>query len=180
MKIETLHDLLIAKLKALYDVESELAKALPKLAKAATAPALKEAFISHLDETRGHMTRLEEIFKSLDVKPAKLKSEGIRGIVKDGEWGVKSKMSESALDAFLIASGRTAEHYEMAGYMTAATWARLMGHIDMADILETTLREEEMADSKLSSIAETEVDDRAMEGGDVEEMEETGLNDEDE
>jgi ferritin-like metal-binding protein YciE len=162
MKLNTLNDLLVLKLKALYDIELQLTKALPKMAKAATDPDLKKGFEDHLKETKNQAVRLEKVFKILQVKPGKTKVEAIRGLVADTEWIVKEKPAKTALDAALIASASYVEHYEMAGYISASNWAETLGFPEVAMILRETLKEEENADVKLSMLAEKRIDEKAM------------------
>ena len=162
MKIETLDDLFKLKLMALYDIESELVKALPKMAKAAGDPELKQSFLDHLDETKEHAKRLEKIFKMIDTKPKKTKVEAIRGLVADAEWLIKQKPSQGLLDAVLIASARYVEHYEMAGYLTAISWAEMLGIDDAINIFEETLEEERKADMLLNELAEEKINKKSI------------------
>lgn len=162
MKINNLNDALVLKLKALYDIESQLVKALPKMAKHATDTDLKKGFESHLKETKGHVVRLEKVFKLLGLKLGKTKVEAIRGLVADAEWIIKEKPAKPVLDAMLIASAAFVEHYEMAGYITASNWAETLGFPEVAMVLRETLKEEEAAADKLGMIAEKKVDEKAM------------------
>jgi ferritin-like metal-binding protein YciE len=162
MKIETLHDLFVLKMMALYDMESELVKALPKMAKAAGDPELKQSFLDHLEETKEHVTRLEQVFTILELKPKKTKVEAIRGLVADAEWLIKQKPSQGLLDAVLIASARYVEHYEMAGYLTAIAWAELLDMDDAIEVFEATLEEERKSDMALNEIAEEKINERAL------------------
>ncbi len=152
VKEADLRDLFIQKLQALYDVEKNLVKALPKMAKASTNRELEEGFIKHLAETRTHMERLEQIAKILDFKLKPLKSEAIRGLVKDGEWVIKNVTPEEARDSNLARAAQYVEHYEMAGYMAAIDWANALGESEVADLLAMTLAEEDMTDIKLREI----------------------------
>lgn len=156
-----LHELLILKLQSLYDVEQELIKALPKMAKNAHNERLREAFESHLEETKMHADRLEQAMELLEVEPKKEKVAGIRGIAEDGGWVIKNIKDERARDAALIAAAQYAEHFEIAGYGSAAEWARLMNHTEVADLLEATLAEEEAANNKLTSLAEGGINEEA-------------------
>ncbi len=158
---EDLHDLLVVKVKALYDIENELTKALPKMAEASNNPQLKQAFQDHLKETEGHVKRLEQIFEKLEVAPEPEKSEGIRGLISDAEWCIDNVIEPAALDAALIASAQYAEHLEMAGYGSAREWAKTMGHNEIADMLEQTEQEEKAADEKLSMLATSEINEAA-------------------
>jgi ferritin-like metal-binding protein YciE len=157
----TLHDAFIDELRDLYDAEKQLTKALPKLAKAATKPELRTAFESHLEETRGHVDRLEEVFGSLDEKVRGKHCDGIAGIIDEGKSVMEEDFDEATMDACLIAAGQRAEHYEMAAYGTLVAWARAMGHDEAADLLQQTLDEEKAADEKLSSLAEGGVNQEA-------------------
>jgi len=150
----TLHDAFIEELRDVYDGERQLTKALAKLAKTATAPPLREAFESHLEETQGQIERLEQVFESLEEKVRGKHCEGIAGIIDEGKAIMEEDFDESTMDACLIAAGQRAEHYEIAAYGTLIAWARAMGHADAADILQQNLDEEKSADEKLSSLAE--------------------------
>lgn len=157
----TLHDAFLDELRDSYDAEKQLTKALPKLAKAATSPELRQAFESHLEETRGHVERLEQIFELLDEKAKGKHCEGIAGIIEEGSSAMGEDFDESTMDACLIASGQRAEHYEMAAYGTLVAWARAMGHEEVAVLLEETLSEEKSADEKLTQIAESGINEEA-------------------
>lgn len=150
----TLHDAFIDELRDAYDGERQLAKALPKLAKAARSARLRAAFDTHLEETRGQIERLESVFESLDEKVRGKHCEGIAGIVEEGKSIMEEDFDDATMDACLIAAGQRAEHYEMAAYGTLVAWARAMGHRDAADLLQETLDEEKSADQKLSALAE--------------------------
>lgn len=155
----TMRDLLVQKVQALYDIENEIVKALPKMEKKAEDSKLKTAFRTHLQETQGHVKRLEQAFNILGEKPKKLKCEGIRGIIEDGAW-VMQNVPQPALDANLIAAAQYVEHYEMAGYGSAAKWAELLGEEDIKDLLGQTLEEEQAADEKLTTIGESGVNEK--------------------
>jgi len=152
MKNMQLRDLFIQKINALYDIENVLVKALPKMAKAASNEELKMGFTSHLEETQNHVKRLEQICQILDVAPKKLKAEGIRGIVADGEWVIDHIEPENALDASLARAAQYAEHYEMAGYMAAISWADMLEETEISNLLQETLAEEKAADEKLDMV----------------------------
>ena len=151
----TLHDAFIDELRDAYDAERQLIKALPKLAKAATHPKLKDAFESHLEETRHHVELLEQVFESLDEKARAKHCEGIAGIIDEGKTVMNEDFDEDTMDACLIASGQRAEHYEMAAYGTLVAWAKAMGHEEAVGLLEEILEEEKAADEKLTGIAES-------------------------
>jgi ferritin-like metal-binding protein YciE len=161
----TLHDAFIDELRDTYDAEKQLTKALPKLAKAATSSELRNAFEKHLEQTRGHVTRLEQVFESID-EPARSKHcEGIAGIVEEGKSILEEDFEGTTRDACLVAAGQRAGHYEMAAYGTLVAWARAMGHVEAADLLQQTLDEEKAADRKLTALAEDGINQDAAEEG---------------
>jgi ferritin-like metal-binding protein YciE len=159
----TLHDAFIDELRDAYDAEKQLTKALPKMAKAATSAELRSAFETHLEETRGQIQRLEEVFATLDERVRGKHCDGIAGIIEEGKSAMGEDFDEATMDACLIASGQRAEHYEIAAYGTLIAWARAMGHTDAADLLQQTLDEEKAADEKLSGIAEDGINREAAE-----------------
>ena len=157
----TLYDAFINELRDAYDAEKQLTNALPKMAKAANSPDLRSAFETHLDETRGQITRLEQVFESLDEKVRGKHCDGIAGIIEEGKAVMEEDFDEATTDACLIAGGQRAEHYEMAAYGTLVAWARAMGHSEAADLLQETLDEEKAADEKLSALAEEGINQNA-------------------
>ena len=168
-KYETLHDLLLLKLQVLHDVESQLIKALPKMAKAATDKKLKEAFTSHLEETKMQEERIDQALELAgDTEKHKETSEAIRGLIKDAEWCIKNIKNPEARDAVLIAAAQYVEHYEMAGYGAARTWATEMGHTEIANLLQQTLDEEGAANHKLTELAKHGINDRANDMKEIE------------
>jgi ferritin-like metal-binding protein YciE len=150
----TLHEAFIDELRDTYDAERQLIKALSKLSKASHSPRLKEAFDSHLEETRGQVDRLEQVFESLDEKVRGKHCDGIAGIIEEGKSIMEEDFDDETMDACLIAAGQRAEHYEMAAYGTLVAWAQAMGHTKAASLLQKNLDEEKAADKKLSSLAE--------------------------
>jgi len=157
----TLHDAFIDELRDTYDAEKQLLKALPKMAKAASSPELKAAFESHLEETRGQVQRLEQVFETLD-EPVKGKHcDGIAGIIEEGKSIMEEDFDDATMDACLIAGGQRAEHYEMAAYGTLVAWAQAMGHNEAAMLLQENLDEEKAADEKLSDLAEGGINQEA-------------------
>lgn len=154
-KKQNLRELLVVKIQALYDIESELVKALPKMAEAATDTDLKEAFTEHLSETEFQVKRLEDIFDLLNEEHEKEESQAIRGLVKDSEWLVKNVEEGDALDVALIAAARSVEHFEMAKYVAAQEWAEMLGDEGVSALLEETFEEEENAEEKLGELATT-------------------------
>jgi ferritin-like metal-binding protein YciE len=170
---ETLRDAFLDELKDAYDGEKQLTKALPKMAKAATSPDLRTAFESHLEETRGQIGRLEQVFELLDEKAKGKRCEGIAGIIEEGSSVMGEDFDEETMDACLIAAGQRAEHYEMAAYGTLVAWAQALGESEAAQLLEQTLNEEKTADKKLTMLAESGINQQAADaGGDEEEREE--------
>jgi ferritin-like metal-binding protein YciE len=161
----TLHDAFIDELRDTYDAERQLTKALKKLAKAATAPELRDAFATHLEETRGQIDRLEQVFESLDEKVRGKHCDGIAGIIEEGDSIMEEDFDETTMDACLIAAGQRAEHYEMAAYGTLVAWAKVLGHTDAAELLQQTLDEEKAADDKLSALAEGGINQSAADAG---------------
>jgi ferritin-like metal-binding protein YciE len=160
-KAKTLHDAFIDELRDAYDAEKQLTKALPKMARAATSEELRTAFENHLKETQGHVTRLEQVFASIDEKARGKHCDGIAGIIEEGKNVMEEDFDEVTMDACLIAGGQRAEHYEMAAYGTLVAWAKSMGHGEAAQLLEETLEEEKAADEKLTSIAESGINEEA-------------------
>lgn len=168
----TLHEMLVDEIKDLYHAEKQLTKALPKLAKAATHDDLRSAFTSHLEETRAHVTRLEEVFASLDESVKAKHCEGMAGIIQEGAALMQEDADGSVMDAGLIAAAQRAEHYEIGAYGTCVAWARLLGLEEVASLLEQTLDEEKAADEALSALAEGEINQAAVNEGRAEEGEE--------
>ena len=166
---KALHDAFVDELKDAYDGEKQLIKALPKLAKAASSEELRDAFLSHLEETRGQVERLEQVFGHLDEKVRGKHCDGIAGIVEEGKAIMEEDFDEATMDACLIAGGQRAEHYEIAAYGTLVAWARILGHGEAADLLQETLDEETAADEKLSALAEGGINQSAADAGAEEE-----------
>jgi ferritin-like metal-binding protein YciE len=157
-KDSRLLDFFHGEIKDIYWAEKHLLKAIPKMSKAAHAPELKEAFNNHLDETKGHVERLEQVFEILGFKPEAKKCEAMDGITKEGDSIVEeTKAGTSTRDVGLILAGQKVEHYEISTYGGLTQLARNLGHDDIAEILERTLNEEKTADETLTSIAEENV-----------------------
>ena len=153
MKVDSLKELYVQELRDVYDAENQIVKALPKLIKATSTPKLQEALEAHLEQTKGHVERLEQIFESMD-QPAKAKKcDGLRGILEEGEKTISEGEKGSVLDAALIAGAQRVEHYEMAAYGSLKTWASQLGDEAAVKLLDETLNEEKAADKKLSEIA---------------------------
>jgi ferritin-like metal-binding protein YciE len=148
-----LHALFLEELADVYNAEQQLTKALPQLAKAAQNDQLRHAFESHLEETETHVSRLEQIFESLEESPKKRKCKGMEGIIKEGKDVMSEHKQSSETDAALISAAQKTEHYEIATYGCLCTWAEEMGHDKALDLLKETLNEEKAADEKLTGIA---------------------------
>jgi ferritin-like metal-binding protein YciE len=161
MELNSLQDLYIAELKDLYDAENRILKALPQMAEAANSPDLRNAFEEHLQQTRGHVSRLEQVFQQLSTTPKGVKCKGIIGIIDEGEDKMDEDASPAVCDAALIASAQRVEHYEIAAYGTVRTFARRLGFQDQAQLLDQTLQEEGMTDKKLTSLAESYINESA-------------------
>ena len=165
MKIETLQDLFVDELRDLYDAEKQLIKALPKMAAAASSSQLRTAFENHLRETEMQVTRLEQIFQQIGEKPAGQSCDAMKGLIKEGDK-LASNVDESPLrDAGLIGAANRVEHYEMAAYGTARTFAEMLGYNEATQLLEQTLQEEKQADRKLTELAEQMINENALEVG---------------
>jgi ferritin-like metal-binding protein YciE len=153
MKLNTLEDLLVHELKDLYSAETQLVKALPKMAKAASHQELKAAFEDHLEQTEGHVERLSEIAEILGKKLSGQTCKAMKGLVQEGADLISEGAEPAVRDAGLIGAAQRVEHYEIAGYGTARCLADQLGHSDVADLLEQTLEEEKDTDEKLSELA---------------------------
>ena len=172
----SLHDAFLDELRDMYDAEKQLTKALPKLAKAARSAELKQAIESHLEETRGHVERLEEVFESLGEKARGKHCDGIAGIIEEGKSTLDEDFDDMTMDACIVASGQRAEHYEMAAYGTLVAWAQAIGHANTAKVLQQTLDEEKAADKKLSQLAEGGINKQAAAGASDDAMDEEDEN----
>lgn len=152
-KIKDIRQTLELKIQALYDIETQIEKALPKMAMAATSAELQEGFLLHLEQTKEQIARLEEAFALLEIKPKKLRCEGIRGIIEDGEWTLKQSAAPEVKDSMIATAARYVEHYEMAGYMSAIAYARQLKLTGVEALLKQSLSEEEVTDKKLAKSA---------------------------
>jgi len=162
MKIDSLQKLFVEELRDLYSAENQILKALPKMMKAATAPELKAAFEKHLAETKGQVERLETIFEGLGEKPKGKTCKAMEGLVEEGSVLMKEDIEPAVLDAGLIAAAQRVEHYEMAGYGTVRTYAKLLKNKEAAKLLQATLDEEEATDEALSELAESSINLQAV------------------
>lgn len=157
MPLETLQDLFISELKDLYSAETQITKALPKMAEAANAEELQQAFAKHLSETEGHVQRLEDIFRELQVSPRGKKCVGMEGLLEEGKEVMKADAQDWVMDAALIGAAQRVEHYEIAAYGAARDHAEKLGLYQAAQLLQQTLDEEGAADKKLTEIAASSV-----------------------
>lgn len=171
MALESLHDLMVHELKDLYSAERQLVQALPKMAKAATSPELQEAFTQHLEETKEHVSRLEQVLEALGESTRGPKCKGMEGIIEEGKSLLEEDADEAVLDAGMIAAAQRVEHYEIAAYGCVCEYARVLGHDDAVALLQQTLDEEQQANEKLTTIAEGGLNALA-EQGDADEDEE--------
>jgi ferritin-like metal-binding protein YciE len=159
--IKTMNDLFAHQLQDIYYAEKQLVKALPKMADKATDKQLKQAFLTHLEETKGHVQRLEQVFKELGFEVKAVDCPAIDGIIEEADEVTSEVADKKVLDAALINAAQAAEHYEIARYGSLIAWARQLGRNDAAALLQKTLDEEKMTDKKLTSLAEGQVNLRA-------------------
>jgi ferritin-like metal-binding protein YciE len=169
MEANRLKHLYVEELKDLYSAESQMVKALPKMAKAATSEELRAGFEEHLEQTRGHVARLEEIFKALEESPKGKKCKGMEGLIREGGEMIAEDLAPEELDAGLISAAQRVEHYEIAGYGCVSTYAKLLGEDVAESLLRQTLEEEKETDEKLTDLAssinlEAATSEEAVEG----------------
>ena len=162
MELQTLKDLYIHELKDLYSAENQLIKALPKMAKAASNEKLKSGFLKHLEETKEHAARLEKILKSHDETTRGPKCKGMEGMIKEGAEMIEEEADEEVRDAGLIGAAQRVEHYEIAGYGCARTYAQILGDDAGAKVLQQTLDEEGLTDKTLTKLAMSTINVAAM------------------
>jgi ferritin-like metal-binding protein YciE len=153
MNEKTLEDLFLDELQDMYDAEKRIVRALPKMAKASTSPKLQAALLKHLQETEGHVTKIEKVFKFIGAKVKGKTCEATVGLLKEGEELAADFKGSAAINAALISAGQKVEHYEMASYGCLHEWAALLGHGEAASILEEILSEEKAADKTLTELA---------------------------
>jgi len=154
MKTETLKELYVEELRDIYNAEQQLTKALPKMAKAAESEELRSGFEEHLEQTKGHVQRLEQIFEALNEKPTGKKCKGMQGLVEEGDEMIGELDESGTRDAGLISAAQRVEHYEIAAYGSVRTYARLLGEQEAESLLSETLQEEKETDHKLTQLAE--------------------------
>jgi ferritin-like metal-binding protein YciE len=162
MKLDTLEKLYVSELRDLYNAENQLLKALPKMAKGASSEELKDGFEKHLEQTKGHVRRLEQIFEGLGENPKGKTCKAMKGLIEEGSEMLEQEGDESVIDAGLIGAAQRVEHYEIAAYGTVRTFANLLGEEDAAELLQQTLDEEGETDKELSELAEGIVNEEAL------------------
>lgn len=162
MTLDNLKDLYVEQLRDLYNAEQQLTEALPQMVEAASHSELRQAFESHLEETREHVQRIESIFNDLGESPSGEKCEAMEGLIEEGEGLLEKDADNDVLDAGLIAAAQKVEHYEISGYGTVATYAELLDRDNDHEILTRTLSEEKDADKKLNRIAKEIVNPEAV------------------
>jgi ferritin-like metal-binding protein YciE len=163
MALQSLEDLFLHDLKDLYNAENQILKALPRMAKKASAPELRRAFEVHLKQTEQQVKRLERVFDTLDEKAKGKTCKGMQGLIEEGKEMMAEDIEDDVLDAALIASAQKVEHYEIAAYGTARTYAEMLGNDTAAKLLQQTLDEEGETDKKLTQLAEQLVNAEAVE-----------------
>jgi ferritin-like metal-binding protein YciE len=164
MKFDSLEPLFVEELRDIYNAETQLTKALPKMAKRASSPELKAAFEEHLEQTKGHIDRLDQIFEGLGKKATGKTCKAMKGLVEEGSEMMEEDGEDSVIDAGIIAAAQKVEHYEIASYGTVRTWAEMLGKDDAVDLLQQTLDEETEADEKLTELAESTINQEATAG----------------
>jgi len=162
MKLNNLENLLVEELKDLYDAEKQITEALPKMVEKAETPGLRQAFEDHLRQTESHIERLEHAFENLDVTNPRKECKGMECIIEEGNAMARESTDPITRDAALIAAAQHVEHYEMAGYGTAVSYAHQLELHDLADTFQATLDEEKETDRLLTHIAENQVNFRAL------------------
>ncbi|MBC5823786.1 MAG: ferritin-like domain-containing protein [Candidatus Eremiobacteraeota bacterium] len=163
MKLASLEDLYVDELKDLYNAEKQLLKALPKMAKASSSGELRTAFREHLEQTKEHVTRLEQIFEQMGSSGRGKKCKGMEGLIEEGQEMMAEDAEPAVKDAALISAAQRVEHYEMAGYGCVRAYAETLGFDDAVELLQQTLDEENQANEKLTEIAETVNEEAAEE-----------------
>jgi ferritin-like metal-binding protein YciE len=162
MKLDTLQKLYTDELRDLYNAENQLVKALPKMAKAASSEELKDAFEKHLEQTKGHVERLEQVFEELGEKPKGKTCRAMKGLIEEGAEILKEEGEDSVIDAGIIVTAQKVEHYEIAGYGSVRTFAHLLGQNKAAELLQSTLDEEAETNQLLNRLAESIVNPEAL------------------
>ncbi len=174
--MESIRELLVDEMKDLYDAEKQLVKALPKMVKASSNQELSEAFENHLEETRGHVQRLEQAFELMGEKPKSKPCAAMKGLIEEAGEQLKEGLEGPLLDSAIICAAQKVEHYEISGYGTLSAWAKSIGLDEVAELLDQTLAEEKAADDKLTDVGETvltEAEASEPQGMDEEDPEQT-------
>tara|TARA_R110000737_G_scaffold2923_3_gene8480 strand:- start:16 stop:525 length:510 start_codon:yes stop_codon:yes gene_type:complete len=166
LKLNDLNRVYVSQLKDMYSAENQLIEALPKMVKSASNAKLKKAFSDHLEETKNHVTRLDQIFKTMDFSPGGHKCKAMEGLIKEGAEIIHEDAHEEARDAALICAAQKVEHYEIATYGTLREFARTLGNTEAYDLLTQTLEEERNADTSLTDLAESTINQLALAGAD--------------
>jgi ferritin-like metal-binding protein YciE len=166
-KVTTLDDLFLDELRDLYSAEKQLTKALPKMAKGVASDQLRAAIEAHLEETEGHVQRLEQIFETLGEKGTGKTCAAMEGLIKEGSELLTSLPEGPVRDAGVIGAAQKVEHYEISGYGTARTHAQILGHEEIVSLLQATEDEEKAADYKLTEIAESVINEEALDSGEA-------------
>ena len=162
MSLDSLHDLFVEELRDIHSAERQLTKALPRMAKAAQSPQLRQAFERHLKETEGQIERLDRIFKALGERATGKRCKGMEGLIEEGKEMMEEEGDPSVIDAGLISAAQRVEHYEIAAYGCVRNYADMLGMKDASRLLQQNLDEEEAADEKLTALAEGGVNSAAM------------------
>ena len=157
--MQEIRELLVEEMQDLYDAEKQLVKALPKMVKAASNPELSQAFASHLEETQGHVQRLEQAFELLGEKPKGKPCAAMKGLIQEAQETIQEDMPDALHDSAIICAAQKVEHYEMSGYGTLSAWAKRIGLGDVAELLDATLEEERAADEKLTEVNQEVLDE---------------------
>jgi len=163
--LNTLNDIFEDELRDVFDAEKRILKALPKIIKAVSSEPLQDMLSEHLQQTRGHVQRLEQVFESLDLKPKGKHCAGMAGILEEGSSLLKEDGVEAVLDAAFIAGCQRVEHYEISAYGSLMAWAKLLGHDEALSLLKANEQEEKAADAKLSRLAESTINAEALHAG---------------
>jgi ferritin-like metal-binding protein YciE len=151
--MQSMRELLADEMRDLYDAEKQMVKALPKMAKTSSNEELRQALENHLEQTKGHVQRLEQAFQMLDEKARSQPCKAMKGLIEEGKETMGEDLTDPLMDSAIICAAQKVEHYEMAGYGTVSSWARSLGLDDVAELLEATLAEEKEADEKLTQVA---------------------------
>jgi ferritin-like metal-binding protein YciE len=172
--MRTLKDLFLDELMDMYDAEHRITKALPKLADAATCDKLKAAFLDHLEETKGQITKLEQVFQAFDEKPKTKKCKATVGLLEEGDEIASDNKDEPTINAALISAGQKVEHYEIASYGCLYQWAALLGNKKASDLIKEILEQEKAANATLTELAQARNNKEALSGCDESESSQMG------